>query len=136
MAMTLPLPPPTATPAWAAALVRGPVDLRRLWATLRRYRVVFALVFLLVFLLAFTYGPVAALLIELFPARIRYTGMSVPYHLGTGWFGGLTPAIAFALVAWRGDIYFGLWFPTLVALTTAVIGVFAIPNRRNVDLSV
>ncbi len=94
------------------------------------------LVFLLVFLLAFTYGPVAALLIELFPARIRYTGMSVPYHLGTGWFGGLTPAIAFALVAWRGDIYFGLWFPTLVALTTAVIGVFAIPNRRNVDLSV
>lgn len=93
------------------------------------------LVFLLVFLLAFTYGPVAALLIELFPARIRYTGMSVPYHLGTGWFGGLAPAIAFALVAWQGDIYFGLWFPTLIALTTAVIGAFAIPDHRNVDLS-
>lgn len=94
------------------------------------------LVFLLVFLLAFTYGPVAALLIEMFPARIRYTGMSVPYHLGTGWFGGLTPAIAFALVAWQGDIYFGLWFPTLVALATALIGAFAIPDRRDVDLSV
>lgn len=96
---------------------------------------VVGLVFLLVFLLAFAYGPVAALLIEMFPARIRYTGMSVPYHLGTGWFGGLTPAIAFALVALRGDIYFGLWFPTLVALATFVIGVFAIPDRRNVDLS-
>ena len=94
-----------------------------------------ALVFLLVFLLAFTYGPVAALLIELFPARIRYTGMSVPYHLGTGWLGDLTPAIAFALVALWGDIYFGLWFPTLVALTTAVIDAFATPDRRNVDLS-
>ncbi len=94
------------------------------------------LVFLLVVLLAFTYGPVAALLIEMFPARIRYTGMSVPYHLGTGWFGGLTPAIAFALVAWQGDIYFGLWFPTLVALATALIGAFAIPDRRDVDLSV
>ncbi len=96
---------------------------------------VVGLIFLLVFLLALAYGPVAALLIELFPARIRYAGMSVPYHLGTGWFGGLTPAIAFALVAWQGDIYFGLWFPAAVAVATVAIGVFAIPDRRDVDLS-
>lgn len=96
---------------------------------------VVALIFLLVFLLAVAYGPVAALLIELFPARIRYTSMSVPYHLGTGWFGGLTPAIAFAMVAYKGDIYFGLWFPVLVALATVVIGAICIPDRRDVDLS-
>ena len=96
---------------------------------------VVALIFLLVFLLAVAYGPVAALLIELFPARIRNTSMSVPYHLGTGWFGGLTPAIAFAMVAYKGDIYFGLWFPVLVALATVVIGAICIPDRRDVDLS-
>jgi MFS-type transporter involved in bile tolerance (Atg22 family) len=96
---------------------------------------VVGLIFLLVFLLAVAYGPVAALLIELFPARIRYTSLSVPYHLGTGWFGGLTPAIAFAMVAYQGDIYFGLWFPAIVALVTVVIGAFCIPDRRNVDLS-
>ncbi len=96
---------------------------------------VVGLIFLLVFLLAMAYGPVAALLIELFPARIRYTSLSVPYHLGTGWFGGLTPAIAFAMVAYQGDIYFGLWFPMLVALATVVVGAICIPNRRDVDLS-
>ena len=96
---------------------------------------VVALIFLLVFLLALAYGPVAALLIELFPARVRYTSMSVPYHLGTGWFGGLTPAIAFAMVAYKGDIYFGLWFPVLVALATVAIGAVCIPDRRDVDLS-
>lgn len=96
---------------------------------------VVGLIFLLVFLLAVAYGPVAALLIELFPARIRYTSMSVPYHLGTGWFGGLTPAIAFAMVAYKGDIYFGLWFPVLVALATVAIGAICIPDRRDVDLS-
>jgi MFS family permease len=93
------------------------------------------LVFLLVFFLAVAYGPVAALLVEMFPARIRYTSLSVPYHLGTGWFGGLTPAIAFAMVAYEGNIYFGLWFPVLVALATVAIGAIVIRNTRHVDLS-
>ena len=96
---------------------------------------VVGLIFLLVFLLAMAYGPVAALMVEMFPARIRYTSLSVPYHLGTGWFGGLTPAIAFAMVAYEGDIYFGLWFPVLVALAAVLIGVVVVPDRRNVDLS-
>ena len=77
-------------------------------------------------------GPVAALLIER-PARIRYTGLSVPCHLGAGWFGGLTPAAAFALAAWQGGIYFGPWSPAAAAVATA--GASAIPDRRNADLS-
>ena len=96
---------------------------------------VILLLFLLVFLLAIAYGPVAALMVEMFPARLRYSSLSLPYHIGTGWFGGLTPAIAFALVAYRGDIYVGLWFPTVIALVAAVVGALCIPNRRNVDLN-
>ncbi len=96
---------------------------------------VVGLIFLLVFFLAMAYGPVAALMVEMFPARIRYTSLSLPYHVGTGWFGGLTPAIAFAMVALQGDIYFGLWFPTLIALATVAIGAACIRDRRDVDLS-
>jgi len=91
--------------------------------------------FLLVFCLTMAYGPVAALLVELFPARIRYSSLSLPYHIGTGWFGGLAPTIAFALVAWNGDIYFGLWFPVIVAGATAVIGMLLIRETKDVDIS-
>jgi MFS family permease len=71
-----------------------------------------------------TYAPIAAWLVELFPARIRYTSMSLPYHLGNGWFGGFLPSIAFALIAYTGNIYSGLWYPVMVCLMTAVVGTF------------
>jgi MFS family permease len=93
------------------------------------------LAFILVFFLAMAYGPVASMLVELFPARIRYSSLSVPYHIGTGWFGGLAPTIGFALVAWKGDIYYGLWFPVIVAAVTAVLGVFLIKETKDVDIS-
>ena len=68
------------------------------------------------------YGPIAAMLVELFPTRIRYTSMSLPYHIGNGWFGGLLPATAFAIVASTGNIYAGLWYPVVFAAITVVIG--------------
>ena len=93
------------------------------------------IVFLLVFFLTMAYGPVAAMLVEMFPTRIRYTSMSLPYHIGTGWFGGLTPTFAFALVAATGDIYSGLWFPIVVCSATAVIGALIIPETRDFDIN-
>ena len=80
------------------------------------------------------YGPIAAALVELFPTRIRYTSMSLPYHIGNGWFGGLLPAIAFAMVAQTGDIYFGLWYPIVFALMTAAIGALFIPETKGRDI--
>jgi hypothetical protein len=75
-----------------------------------------------VILVTLVYGPIAAWLVELFPTRIRYTSMSLPYHLGNGWFGGFLPVTSFAIVAATGDIYAGLWYPIVVALMTLVIG--------------
>ena len=92
-------------------------------------------VFLLVFCLAVAYGPVPAYLVELFPARIRYSSLSLPYHLGTGWFGGLVPTVAVAMVARKGDVYFGLWFPVAVALCAVVVGALLLPNHRDVDIT-
>ena len=69
----------------------------------------------LVIYVTMVYGPIAAWLVELFPARIRYTSMSLPYHIGNGWFGGFLPTVSFALVALTGDIYYGLWYPIVVA---------------------
>jgi hypothetical protein len=86
------------------------------------YPVVIALCAWLVILVTLVYGPIAAWLVELFPTRIRYTSMSLPYHLGNGWFGGFLPVTSFAIVAATGDIYAGLWYPIIVALMTLVIG--------------
>jgi hypothetical protein len=86
------------------------------------YVAVLALLTLLVLYVTMVYGPIAAWLVELFPARIRYTSLSLPYHIGNGWFGGFLPTVAFALVALTGDIYYGLWYPVGVALATVVIG--------------
>jgi hypothetical protein len=83
---------------------------------------VIALCAWLVILVTLVYGPIAAWLVELFPTRIRYTSMSLPYHLGNGWFGGFLPVTSFAIVAATGDIYAGLWYPIVVALMTLVIG--------------
>ena len=76
----------------------------------------------LVLLVTMVYGPIAAWLVELFPTRIRYTAMSLPYHIGNGWFGGFLPVTAFAIVAATGDIYSGLWYPIGVAVMTVVVG--------------
>lgn len=91
---------------------------------------------LLVFIVAATalYGPQAAALVELFPTRIRYTAMSLPYNIGTGWVGGLLPAASFALVAWQGDIYFGLWYTVGFTLIAAVAAFFFLPETRGRDL--
>jgi MFS family permease len=86
------------------------------------YPMVILLLALLVLYVTMVYGPIAAWLVELFPARIRYTSMSLPYHIGNGWFGGFLPVTSFAIVAATGNIYNGLWYPIVVALVTLVIG--------------
>ncbi|MBX5221030.1 MFS transporter [Rhizobium sp. NLR8a] len=93
-----------------------------------------AILFVLVIYVTMVYGPIAALLVELFPTRIRYTGMSLPYHIGNGWFGGLLPATAFAMSAAAGDIYYGLWYPIVFAAITLVIGLIFLPETKNRDI--
>jgi MFS family permease len=94
-----------------------------------------AILTILVLYVTMVYGPIAAFLVELFPARIRYTSMSLPYHIGNGWFGGFLPTIAFAIVAAKGDIYAGLWYPVTVALFTVVIGFLLLPESRHRDIA-
>jgi len=96
---------------------------------------VIGLLFLLVLLVTMVYGPIAAMLVELFPTRIRYTSMSLPYHIGNGWFGGLLPATAFAIVASTGDIYAGLWYPIIFAAITVIVGLIALPETKDVDIT-
>jgi len=96
---------------------------------------VVALLFYLVLLVTMVYGPIAAMLVELFPSRIRYTSMSLPYHIGNGWLGGLLPAIGFAMVASNGNIYYGFWYPVIVAAATFLFGLIFLPEtyKRNID---
>lgn len=93
------------------------------------------LLWVLVIYVTMVYGPIAAFLVELFPTRIRYTSMSLPYHIGNGWFGGFLPAISFALVAGTGNLYYGLWYPIGIALMTVVIGTLFLRETRNVDIT-
>ena len=95
---------------------------------------VIGLLSVLVVLAAIAYGPLAAMLVEMFPARIRYTSMSVPYHIGNGWFGGILPSAAFALTAATGDIFYGLWYPVVIAAGTAVIGVLFLRETKGADI--
>ncbi len=95
---------------------------------------VLLLLVILVIYVTMVYGPIAAMLVEMFPTRIRYTSMSLPYHIGNGWFGGLLPTTAFALVAYKGDIYFGLWYPIIIALMTVVIGMLFIKETKDNDI--
>jgi ABC-type antimicrobial peptide transport system permease subunit len=81
------------------------------------------------------YGPIAAFLVEMFPTKIRYTSMSLPYHIGNGWFGGMLPLLATAIVAWTGNIYAGLWYPIAVAVMTVVIGFVFLKDTKDVDIN-
>jgi MFS family permease len=96
-------------------------------AAINKPMVVFIL-WILVLYVTMVYGPIAAMLVELFPARIRYSAMSLPYHIGNGWFGGFLPTTAFAMVAATGDIYYGLWYPIVIAGATLIIGLFFLPE--------
>ncbi|TCV92885.1 sugar transport protein [Luteibacter rhizovicinus] len=98
------------------------------------YPMLVLLLALLVIYVTMVYGPIAAWLVEMFPTRIRYTSMSLPYHIGNGWFGGFVPTIGFMLVAWKGDIYYGLWYPIAVALMTFVIGLFFVRETKDVPI--
>ncbi len=109
--------------------ITGPFDIFRA----QPFTLVLILCFLMV-LVTMVYGPMAAALVELFPTRIRYTSMSLPYHIGNGWFGGLLPASMFAMNAQNGSIYFGLWYPIVIAATTVVIGVLFIPETKDRDI--
>ncbi|MFM1869315.1 MAG: hypothetical protein RLY99_59 [Pseudomonadota bacterium] len=95
---------------------------------------VLALLVVLVIYVTMVYGPIAAMLVEMFPTRIRYTSMSLPYHIGNGWFGGLLPTISFALVAQNGNIYYGLWYPIAIAAMTFVIGMLFVRETKDVDI--
>ncbi|KQV35801.1 MULTISPECIES: MFS transporter [unclassified Rhizobium] len=110
----------------AFAMVADPARVN--WLT------IIAVLTVLVIYVTMVYGPIAALLVELFPTRIRYTGMSLPYHIGNGWFGGLLPATAFAMSAAKGDIYYGLWYPIVFAGITLVIGMLFLPETKDRDI--
>lgn len=103
-------------------------------ATLNKPMVVLLLTVLVLYV-TMVYGPIAAMLVEMFPTRIRYTSMSLPYHIGNGWFGGFLPTISFALVAANGNIYYGLWYPIIVALMTLVIGTIFIRETKDNSLA-
>ena len=89
----------------------------------------------LVIFVTMVYGPIAAWLVELFPTRIRYSGLSLPYHIGNGWLGGFLPATMFAIVAATGDIYSGLWYPVVVAAMSFVVGLLFLPETKDVDIT-
>ena len=99
------------------------------------WAMVIGILFILVVYVTMVYGPIAAILVEMFPTRIRYTGMSLPYHIGNGWFGGLLPATAFAMSAAAGDIYYGLWYPIAIAAMTLIIGTLFVKDTLGTDLN-
>ena len=104
----------------------GPADKTKI-----NFGMTLLVLFILVMYVTMVYGPIAAFLVELFPTRIRYTSMSLPYHIGNGWFGGMLPLLATAMVAATGDIYFGLWYPIVVAVMTLVIGTLFLRETKD-----
>jgi hypothetical protein len=93
------------------------------------------ILFIMMIYVTMVYGPIAAFLVELFPTNIRYTSMSLPYHIGNGWFGGMLPLLATAIVASYGNIYAGLWYPIVVAVITAVIGFLFLKETKDFDIT-
>ncbi len=92
------------------------------------------LMFIMLVFVTMGYGPAAAAMVDMFPPRIRYSSLSFPYHIGTGWFGGMTPTVAFAMMAYSGDIYFGLWYPVVIALAVVVIGALFIKESKAIEV--
>ncbi len=119
--------PPAANPS--VVKMSGPFDVFR-----PQTATIVGILFILVVYVTMVYGPIAAALVELFPTRIRYTAMSLPYHIGNGWFGGLLPATTLAMIAATGDIYYGLWYPIVFASITLVIGTLFIPETKDRDI--
>jgi MFS family permease len=99
------------------------------------YVMTVVLLWILVVYVTLVYAPIAAWLVELFPSRIRYSGMSLPYHIGNGWFGGFLPALVFAIVAWTGNIYSGLWYPIGIAAMSLVVGFLFLPETKDIDIT-
>ena len=119
--------PPAANPS--VVKMYGAFDLGQ-----PRVLTIIGLLTVLVIYVTMVYGPVAAALVELFPSRIRYTAMSLPYHVGNGWFGGLLPAATFAMIAATGNIYFGLWYPVVFAAITVAVGALFLPETKDRDI--
>ncbi|MEY2655229.1 MAG: hypothetical protein RLZZ524_2257 [Pseudomonadota bacterium] len=117
----------------AAALKEAGYPPKADLAKLDKVKVVIILSILVIYV-TMVYGPIAAMLVEMFPTRIRYTSMSLPYHIGNGWFGGLMPTIAFAMVAQNGNMYYGLWYPITIAAITLVIGMLFVKETKDVDI--
>jgi MFS family permease len=99
------------------------------------YAMALLILFIMLIYVTMVYGPIAAFLVELFPTKIRYTSMSLPYHIGNGWFGGMLPLLATAMVAATGDIYYGLWYPIVVSIMTVIIGTLFLRDTKDVDIS-
>jgi nitrate/nitrite transporter NarK len=119
--------------ALAAALAEAAYPAKADAARIDKPMVVFVL-WILVIYVTLVYGPIAAMLVEMFPTRIRYTSMSLPYHIGNGWFGGFLPTTAFAIVAAKGNIYSGLWYPVIIASMTFVVGALFLRETKDVDI--
>ncbi|MDP4301180.1 MFS transporter [Leptothrix discophora] len=117
----------------AAALKEAGYPPKADLAKLDKIKVIIILSILVIYV-TMVYGPIAAMLVEMFPTRIRYTSMSLPYHIGNGWFGGLMPTIAFAMVAQNGNMYYGLWYPITIAAITLVIGLLFVKETKDVDI--
>ncbi|MGB7542020.1 MAG: MFS transporter, partial [Burkholderiales bacterium] len=98
------------------------------------YGMTLLILVIMVIYVTMVYGPIAAFLVELFPTRIRYTSMSLPYHIGNGWFGGMLPLTATAMVAATGDIYYGLWYPIVVAVMTLIVGALFLTETKDRDI--
>ena len=118
-----------ATAALKDAGYPGPADKNKI-----NYPMTLLILFVMLIYVTMVYGPIAAFLVELFPTRIRYTSMSLPYHIGNGWFGGMLPLLATAMVAASGDIYYGLWYPIIVALITLVVGTLFLRETKDRDI--
>ena len=120
--------PPAANPS--VVKMNGPFDIFR-----AQTATIIGILFVLMVYVTMVYGPIAAMLVEMFPTRIRYSGMSLPYHIGNGWFGGLLPATTFAMIAATGDIYYGLWYPIIFAAITVVVGILFVPETKDRDIN-
>jgi MFS family permease len=117
----------------AAALKEAGYPAKADPAKIDKFKIIMILSVLVLYV-TMVYGPIAAMLVEMFPTRIRYTSMSLPYHIGNGWFGGLMPTIAFAMVAQNGNMFYGLWYPVTIAAITLVIGMLFVKETKDVDI--